>query len=161
MQRTSEDFIHSFGCVAGRWEVKRDAPSYKRLTVSTVVEKPTKGYARANLATPGLKAGEYLTAFGLYVVTEQSIFRYLEEMEQVREAVGPTAGPLQLTPALDKMRQESGLEGTLIDGERYDIGGEPHSYLKMLNALAPEPGSPEPPGMPYRSPSMRFAAPVE
>jgi len=210
LRRTSEEFIHAFGCVAGRWEVKRDAPSYKRITISTVVEKPTKGYARANLATPGLKAGEYLTAFGLYVITEPSLFTYLEEMEQVcvhvcaqtkrrarpraqnapregrahpylgpphslrltlpslslcaheqvRETVGPTAGPLQLTPALDKIRQEVGLDGLLIDGERYDIGGEPHTYLTTLNALAPPVGSEEPMGQPFRSPSMRFALPA-
>ena len=75
--------------------------------------------------------------------------------------MGPTAGPLQLTPALDKIRQEVGLEGILIDGERYDIGGMPHTYLQTINALAPEPGSPEPLGQPYRSPSMRFGAPAK
>ena len=69
-------------------------------------------------------------------------------------------GPLQLTPALDKIRQEAGLEGILIDGERYDIGGEPHTYLATLNALAPEPGSPEPLGQPNRSPSMVFMKPA-
>jgi len=161
LRRTTEDHIGKFGCAAGRWEVKRDAPSYKRITISTVVEKPTRAYARANLATPGLKQGEYLTAFGLYVITESSVFTYLEEMEAVRESVGPTAGPLQLTPALDKIRQEVGLEGLMIEGERYDIGGDPHSYLATLNAMAPEPGSPEPPhGQPYRSPSMCFSHPA-
>ena len=118
LRRTAEEHIGHFGCAAGRWEVRRDMPSYRRLTLSTVVEKPTKGYARANLSTPGLKAGEYLTAFGLYVITEHTLFGYLEEMATVRESVGPTAGPLQLTPALDKVRQEAGLEGILIDGER-------------------------------------------
>ena len=162
LRRTAEEHIGHFGCAAGRWEVRRDQPSYRRLTLSTVVEKPTKGYARANLSTPGLKAGEYLTAFGLYVITEHTLFGYLEEMATVRESVGPTAGPLQLTPALDKIRQEAGLEGILIDGERYDIGGEPHTYLATLNALAPEhdAGAAEPMGQPYRSPSMRFGLPA-
>jgi len=32
----------------------------------------------------------------------------------------------------------------LIDGERYDIGGDPHSYLATLNALAPAPKPPPP-----------------
>jgi len=156
LRRTHEDHIGSFGCVAGRWEVKRDAPSCKRLTVGTVVEKPTRSYAQQNLATPGLNAGEYLTAFGLYVVTEPAIFKYLEEMEAVRRSVGPTAGALQLTPALDRIRQEAGLEGILIEGERYDIGGEPHTYLSTLNALAPEArGAPVAAGgsMPSRSTS--------
>ena len=29
-----------------------------------------------------------------------------------------------------------GLEGILLDGERYDIGGEPHTYLATMNAFA-------------------------
>ena len=104
LRRTGEEDIGHFGCAAGRWDVRREAPSYKRLTINTVVEKPTVEYARANLATPGLKTGEYLTAFGLYVITEPSLFTYLEEMSTEREV---TAGPLQLTPALDKIRQEA------------------------------------------------------
>ena len=31
LRRTSEDEIHKFGCAAGRWELKRDQPQYKRL----------------------------------------------------------------------------------------------------------------------------------
>ena len=145
LRRTAESQINKFGCVAGRWEVRRDQPSYKRLTISTVVEKPTRDYARENLATPGLAAGEYLTAFGLYVVTERTLFDYLEEMQEVRDKVGPTAGALQLTPALDRIRAESGLDGILLDGERYDIGGEPTTYLETLNALA-APQVPRPAG---------------
>ena len=159
LRRTAEAHIGHFGCAAGRWDVKREAPSYKRLTLATVVEKPTVEYAQANLATPGLKAGEYLTAFGLYVI-EHTVFSYLSEMEHVRESVGPTAGPLHLTPALDKIRQEAGLDGIMIDGERYDIGGDPHDYLKTLNALAPAEGTPETMGQPYRTPSMVFGRPA-
>ena len=45
--------------------------------------------------------------------------------------------PLCLTSALDQLRQEHGLEGVVLQGERYDIGGDPHTYLRTLNALAP------------------------
>ena len=121
------------------WNVHR----YKRLTLSTVVEKPTREYGRANLATPGLAKGEYLTAFGLYVV-HGVIFDYLEEQKAARDAVGPTAGLLQLTPALDRVRAEEGLDGILLDGERYDIGGNPRTYLSTLNAFgADRPAGPE------------------
>ena len=43
---------------------------------------------------------------------------------------------VQLTPALDQLRQESGLQGFCVQGDRYDIGGEPHTYVATLNALA-------------------------
>ena len=42
LKRTAEDEIHKFGCASGRWQIKRDAPSYKRLAVSNIVEKPTR-----------------------------------------------------------------------------------------------------------------------
>ena len=53
----------------------------------------------------------------------QVLFEYLESHEAARKATGPTAGLLQLTPALDALRAESGLSGVLLDGERFDIGG--------------------------------------
>ena len=53
-----------------------------------------------------------------YVLTEPAtLFTYLSEQQAMRVAVGPTASALQLTPALDKIRAEAGLEGVLIDGE--------------------------------------------
>ena len=42
LQRTPEGEIHKFGCASGRWQIKRDEPQYKRLTVSAIVEKPTR-----------------------------------------------------------------------------------------------------------------------
>ena len=136
LRRTNEGEINHFGCATGRWEVKRDAPSYKRLTVSHMVEKPTREYARDNLATPGLSPGEYLTAFGLYIITEASLFDSLEKQDKIREQVGPTAGLLQLTPALDSIRAEAGLDGVLLDGERFDIGNDAQHYLSTLQSIA-------------------------
>ncbi len=104
LRSTGEEHICHFGCAAGKWEVRR-RDAQQRLTVATVVEKPTVEYARANLVTPGLAAGEYLTAFGLYILTEaRTLFDYLAKQEANRKAVGPTAGRLELTPALDKIR---------------------------------------------------------
>jgi UTP-glucose-1-phosphate uridylyltransferase len=126
-------------------QIKRDAPSYKRLALSTIVEKPTREFARANLATPGLNPGEYLTAFGLYVISETaSLFAHLESQQKVRDSVGPSAGLLHLTPALDAIRSEAGLDGVLLDGERFDIGNDAAHYLSTLNSIAKK----EPPGTP-------------
>ena len=76
------------------------------------------------MATPGARS------------LSQALFDFLAEQQAVREQVGPSAGLLQLTPALDRIRAEAGLQGLILDGERYDIGGEPHTYLATLNALA-------------------------
>jgi UTP--glucose-1-phosphate uridylyltransferase len=87
-------------------------------------------YARSNLRAPGLPEGEYLTFFGEYVIGPQ-IFPYLEEhiRNNVRER-----GEFQLTSALDRLRQENGFHGLIVDGRRFDIG-LPESYLQTLKAV--------------------------
>ena len=64
--------------------------------------------------------------------------------------MGPSAGPLQLTPALDQIRSEAGLDGVLLDGERFDIGNDAAHYLATLNSIARK----EPPGS-TQKPSKR------
>jgi len=75
----------------------------------------------------GLPEGEYLTVFGQYIIKPQ-LFEYLEEhiKNNVRER-----GEFQLTSALDRLRQEDGFLGLMIDGKRYDIG-LPDFYLETL-----------------------------
>ena len=131
LKNTPEDEIYHYGCATGTWEIRRNAPSYRRLTIASVKEKPTVEYARSNLTVAGLPPGEYLTAFGLYIISEPSIF------EKLREVEASSAGKVvHLTPALDQLRVDFGMQGFLLQGERYDIGGEPATYLQTLNALA-------------------------
>ena len=142
LRRTAEMSISLLGTACGKWEATRlDAPAAsRRLALSALVEKPSTDYARVNLVTPGLPNGEYLTAFGLYVIHEyQSLFEVLQEEHEILEQAGPSASLLQLTPALDRIRAEAGLAGILLDGERYDIGHTPADYLATLNALAKKP----------------------
>lgn len=133
VRRTPEDLISNFGCATGKFDIKPGESSSQRLTLTSLVEKPTKDYARRNLGIPGLARKEYLTAFGLYIVTEHKLFSMLEEQ---LEHQGPNSGPLQLTSVLDQLRQEYGMQGYIIDGERFDIGGQPSTYLETLNSLA-------------------------
>ncbi len=44
-------------------------------------------------------------------------------------------GEFQLTSALERLRQEQGLIGIELDGERFDIG-VPHAYLDTLNRFS-------------------------
>nr|MBP8972725.1 GHMP kinase [Anaerolineae bacterium] len=73
---------------------------------------------------------EYLTVFGQYVIKPQ-IFDYLEEHIQhnVRER-----GEFQLTSALDRLRQEDGFLGVVVQGRRFDIG-IPEYYLETLRTF--------------------------
>jgi UTP-glucose-1-phosphate uridylyltransferase len=125
MRRTPEDQIGSFGTVTGVW-----LEDESLLSVSEFAEKPTPDYARTNLRVPGLPEGEYLTLFGQYIV-KPKLFDYLKEHieNNVREH-----GEFQLTSTLDRLRQEDGFLGLVIDGKRFDIG-RPDEYLETLQAF--------------------------
>ena len=125
LRRTPEGQIANFGTIAGVW-VEGD----RLLNVTEFAEKPTLDYARSNLRVPGLRADEYLTVFGLYIIKPQ-LFEFLEEHIQnnVRER-----GEFQLTSALDRLRREEGFYGLITDGKRYDIG-LPDYYLATLQAF--------------------------
>jgi UTP-glucose-1-phosphate uridylyltransferase/mevalonate kinase len=122
LRRTPEDQIANFGTVAGVW-IEPELV----LNVTEFAEKPTADYARSNLRVPGLPEHEYLTVFGQYIIKPQ-IFEYLEEhiKNNVRER-----GEFQLTSALDRLRQEDGFLGLMMDGKRFDIG-LPEYYLETL-----------------------------
>ena len=122
LRPTPEDLIGNFGAVTGVW-VKDE----KVLNVTEFAEKPTLDYARTNLRVPGLPEGEYLTVFGQYII-KPKLFDFLREHIQnnVRER-----GEFQLTSALDRLRQEDGFIGLMMDGTRYDIG-IPQYYLDTL-----------------------------
>ncbi len=125
LRRTPEDQIANFGTVTGVWIEEN-----RLLNVTEFAEKPTVDYARNNLCVPGLPGGEYLTVFGQYIIKPQ-IFDYLEEhiANNVRER-----GEFQLTSALDRLRQEDGFLGLIMDGQRYDIG-LPEYYLETLQTF--------------------------
>ena len=97
------------------------------MSVTKFTEKPTVDYARNNLRISGIPESEFLTVFGEYIIKPQ-IFDYLEENinNNVREH-----GEFQLTSALDRLRQEDGFQGLIIDGQRFDIG-LPEHYLETL-----------------------------
>jgi UTP-glucose-1-phosphate uridylyltransferase/mevalonate kinase len=122
LRPTPESEIGSFGVATGVW-----TEANRRLTVTEFAEKPTADYARTHLRVQGLPEGEYLTVFGQYVI-KPLIFDYLEEhiRHNVRER-----GEFQLTSALDRLRQEDGFQGLIVDGRRFDIG-LPRYYLETL-----------------------------
>jgi len=131
LRPTPEEEVSHYGAVTGKWEAKRG--SYKEfLTLTSLVEKPTVEFAQSNMTIPGYEEGQYLTAFGLYIITEPKLFDILKETKK-HTATNHT---VQLTPALDQLRQEYGLNGVVLKGNRYDIGGHPSSYLDTLNLFS-------------------------
>jgi UTP-glucose-1-phosphate uridylyltransferase/mevalonate kinase len=126
LRRTPEEDIAAFGTATGVW-LEPD----RLMNVTEFAEKPTVDYARTNLRVPGFPDGEYLTVFGQYVI-QPRIFGLLEEHvhNNVRQR-----GEFQLTSALDRLRQEDGFLGLVVDGRRFDIG-LPEHYLETVRTFA-------------------------
>ena len=125
MRLTPEAQIGNFGTVTGVWLERQ-----RLLNVTEFAEKPTVDYARTNLRVTDLPEGEYLTVFGQYII-KPDLFAVLRDniANNVRER-----GEFQLTSALDRLRQEDGFLGLVIDGTRFDIG-LPDYYLETLQAF--------------------------
>jgi len=119
---THIDELKKFGTVTGTWE---EADSV--LSVTQFSEKPEPEYARDHLHIDGMEPDEFLTVFGLYILSP-TIFDYLEEniAHNVRER-----GEFQLTSCLDRLRQDQGFKGIVVKGRRFDIGN-PAAYRQTL-----------------------------
>ncbi|MCJ7813771.1 sugar phosphate nucleotidyltransferase, partial [bacterium] len=119
---TPVEQLHQFGCATGMW---KEADSI--LSVTEFSEKPSIEYAREHLHVDGMKEDFYLTVFGQYILSHH-IFDILEEHIKYNIREG---GEFQLTSCLDKLRQEEGCTGVIIDGLRFDIG-VPEAYRQTV-----------------------------
>ena len=108
----SEEICH-YGCVKGVWQNNRSI-----LKVNRIFEKPTTEYAKKNLHVEGMKEDEFLSVFGMYLLTPQ-IFTYLENSIQNQNREG---GEFQLTSCLDSLQKNEGMMAYLVKGKCFDIG---------------------------------------
>ena len=118
---TREEEVHLFGCATGIRQ------SDGALMLTELVEKPDAEYARRHLKTEGLPDGCYYGFSGQYILSPR-VFVHLEET--IRRGIRQR-GEFQLTPCLDRIRQEEGFVGVPIRGRRYDIGN-PASYRQTV-----------------------------
>lgn len=115
--------VHHYGTVTGTWVDEQQ----KVLALSEFAEKPSLDYAREHLAMPGLGDDQFLCVYGQYILTPE-IFAILGRhiSEGIRQR-----GEVQLTTALDVLRESDGMLGFLVDGDHYDTG-QPFAYLQSL-----------------------------
>ncbi|MBD2096184.1 UTP--glucose-1-phosphate uridylyltransferase [Trichocoleus sp. FACHB-591] len=110
------------GCVTGTWQEPQVL-----LDVTQLVEKPEVEYARQHLHIPGMDPDQLLSIFGMYVLPPQ-IFDYLEE--QIRGNLRDR-NEFQLTSGLERLRQELGMMGYMVQGRSFDTG-LPDAYRQAL-----------------------------
>ena len=110
--------VSHYGILSGVWEDKE----HSRLSVSVMCEKPKPSYAEEFLAVRN-KAGvrEYYCVFGQYILTPE-VFSQLHEDIMQKEIEGDHVSEIELTSALEAVRQRSGMMGVRLKGRMYDMG---------------------------------------
>ena len=128
VQPTVERLLHLFGTIRGN-PIDAARGIYK---AELIVEKPSIEQARAELVTPMLPAGNYLSHFGMHVFSPR-IFDSLEYLikNNLREK-----GEIQLTAAQEHLRQQGEKYWCVVtQGQRYDTG-IPYGLMETQLALA-------------------------
>jgi len=115
MQEVALKEVSRYGILCGTWEDSGET----LLKVTSMVEKPDISYAEDCLRVKTKAAGEkYYCAYGQYVLTPE-VFDVLEY--NIANNI-TTKGEIQLTDALDKVRENTGIRGFVFDGRVFDVG---------------------------------------
>ncbi len=111
--------VSHFGIMSGVWEDK----SCMQMNVTTLHEKPKASYAEEFLGVRNSQTGEkeYCSVFGQYILTPD-VFHQLEQDIRKADEEGDHIREIELTSALDKVRQNEGMTGVRLMGERFDMG---------------------------------------
>ena len=110
--------VSHYGILSGVWEDK----DYTILNVSVMHEKPKASYSEEFLGVRN-KDGEkeYYSVFGQYILTPE-VFAQLEADIQKADEEGDMMREIELTAALEAVRQKSGMMGVRLKGTMYDMG---------------------------------------
>ena len=122
-----------YGVTSGKWIDSKEHV----LNMSNITEKPSSAYAEENLGVSSLTvkgAKSYYCAFGSYILTKE-VFAQLKD--NINNNVVNAKGEVELTTALEQVRQQNGLLGVILDGQMFDIG-VPNEYRNtMYNFASP------------------------
>ena len=73
---------------------------------------------------------EYYSVFGQYILTPE-VFSQLHEDIMKKEIEGDHISEIELTSALEAVRQRSGMMGVRLKGRMYDMGN-PNALVKTV-----------------------------
>lgn len=117
--------VSHYGILTGTWEDRNETV----LNISQMNEKPKVPYAEEFLGVRG-RTGErkYMSVFGQYIITP-------EVFNQLRQDILNTKSSneeIELTSALDKVRELYGMIGIQLQGRMYDMG----NYNAFINCIS-------------------------
>ena len=90
------------------------------MSIDNFYEKPKVSFAEDNLAVK-MQNGDkrYYSVFGQYILTPE-VFEQLKK--NIHDGVVSERGEVELTTALEQVRQKDGLVGVQLDGDMFDMG---------------------------------------
>lgn len=117
--------VSYYGIISGRWANKKETV----LEMSNITEKPTVAYAEELLGVGSPKQQKkYFSVFGQYILTPE-VFAQLHD--NIENGVVSNRGEIELTTALEQVREKYGLMGVQLDGKMYDMG-VPHELRETM-----------------------------
>jgi UTP-glucose-1-phosphate uridylyltransferase/mevalonate kinase len=116
-----------YGTVTGEWV------SEETLQINKIVEKPTEDTAQTYLKVERHGKPTYFCVNGIYVLRPR-IFAILRA-----SAAAKSEGEIELTSALESLREEEGLKGLIVNGSHFDTG-LPHIYAETVARFAQKQG---------------------
>lgn len=124
MQDVPLEKVSRYGIMCGKWENSNE----NLLKITQMVEKPDVNYAKDCLRVKTKNDGDkYYCAYGQYILTPE-VFEVLEY--NIDNNI-TTKGEIQLTDALDKVRETSGIMGFVFNGKVFDVG-TPEMYRDTI-----------------------------
>lgn len=108
--------VSYYGIISGRWADSKETA----LIMSNITEKPTVAYAEEFLGVGSPKGKKkYYSVFGQYILTPE-VFAQLKS--NIDNGIVNNRGEIELTTALEQIREKSGLMGIQLNGNMFDMG---------------------------------------
>lgn len=117
--------VSYYGVISGSWIDN----SKSVLEMSNITEKPTMAYAEEFLGVGSPKeTKKYYSVFGQYILTPDV---FVQLKENIDNELDNGRGEIELTTALEQIREKYGLLGVQLDGKMYDMG-VPNEYKNII-----------------------------
>lgn len=108
--------VSYYGIISGNWTDKKETT----MQISNITEKPTVAYAEEQLGVFDKKGKKhYYSVFGQYILTSE-VFKQLKENIEAKDFNDKKE--IELTTALEQVREKNGMIGVKLDGEMFDMG---------------------------------------
>ena len=121
--------VSHYGILSGVWEDKDETI----LNVSAMNEKPKASYAEEYLGVRDKEGRHhYYSVFGQYILTPE-VFEQLGKNIRQADEEHDMQREIELTTALEQVRQQSGMIGVRLKGEMFDMGNPTALSRTILN----------------------------